>query len=139
MKTVSFWEFYLKEVRTRLCDIDIFIHFAENDEEPLNIRETAAVLDITESEIQEIMKALGVKSITQNNFYKVMEKGSSFICKIFARELECGSPICYTIDDISYIYEIDHDHLKQTCDGLHIKEVTGLTLPMIFKNIPYNL
>ena len=130
--TNSYLHTYLEKIVPKLQEIDIYIKSAEGC---LDMRDVANVLELSESEVLEIICANNIKRIEQRDFFRIMETGSSFICGLYRRELECGSPFIYTRKNIAYIYQIDIDKLDLVCDSLGISEVTSYTLPYLLAQI----
>ncbi len=128
----NYLETYVTDIYTRFKDIDVFIKTAEGD---LNLGEAARLLDMKPEDITRHLRQLGVKRLTRRSFLKVMSQGESNICRLYQRELDCGSPFTYSREDISYIYNLKLDAVNKACDALHITEATPYTLPLIFSKI----
>ena len=131
-KPHNYWEYYNSDIRPKLMEIDVFI---KSLDEPADISATADILGISQREVMEIMKNLDIKTICRSTFTIIMAHGSSKICKLFSRELECSSPYTYTRQNIAHIYNIDLTTVIDACESLGIKEVTSFTLPLLFSNI----
>ena len=132
--TYTFWEEYQNHIKPAITEIDIYLRCAEY---PLDISEVACVLELDEAEIASIMAKAGLRTIDRAAFMQIMASGSSEICGLYCREVEVGSPITYTPAQLSYIYNLDIDDVKNACKKLQIKEATAFTMPLIFANIPY--
>ncbi|MCL2616050.1 MAG: hypothetical protein FWD96_00230 [Defluviitaleaceae bacterium] len=130
--TNNYLHTYISRITPKLQEIDIYL---KSSGEILYAGHVAKLLDLTEHEVAEITHANSITHITPQNFFRVMAQGSSFICGLYRREVECGSPFTYTRSDISYIYQIDIDQLNETCDALGIHEVTAYTLPELLARI----
>jgi len=130
--TNSYLHTYLEKIVPKLQEIDIYIKSAEGYLDPKHV---ADVLELSETEVWEIARVNNIKRIGKRDFFKIMEAGSSFICGLYRRELECGSPLTYTRKNIAYIYQIDIDRLNSVCDSLGISEVTSYTLPHLLAQI----
>jgi len=128
----NFLEFYQQRISSKLCDIDIFVKTSEGH---MDISDISNLLQISEVEILDIMSSNNIQYIDSNNFFNVMENGSSYICNLFSREKECESPYIYTREQISYIYELDIKLINNICDKLSIIKITNHTLPLIFAEI----
>ena len=132
--TYTFWEEYQRHIRPTIAEIDIFLKTAEY---PLDAACVADVLDLGEMEVFSIMAAAGREEIDRKTFFIIMTSGSSQICRLYCREVEVGSPPTYTASQLSYIYNLDLEDVKNACKKLQIKEATAFTMPLIFANIPY--
>jgi len=130
--TFSYLEYYAYCIRPKLKEIDLFI---KTGKKSLSVTETANVLLLTEQEVKVIMEKECIKSINRSAFFKIMESGSSDICRLFKREVESGSPHIYSKEDISYIYSIDLETIENVCGTLEITEITPFTLPDVFAEI----
>lgn len=129
----NFLEAYENEIAPKLKEIDILL---KSSEYPLTTEEVSRVLCITKEEILSIMNNENINEINKLTFFQIMTKGNSYICKLFNRELECGSPHFYSVEDISYIYNIDKKLIDNACNFLGINNITSSTLPLIFVQIP---
>jgi hypothetical protein len=127
----TYLDFYIKEVKPCLKDIDIFIKSCSL----ITPLETATLLNITMQEVFTIMKNQNIKEINKASFFTIMSFGSSTICTMYKREILVGSPYIYSCDNIAYIYNIELNLVKNACNNLGIKIITSLTLPLIFKEI----
>ncbi len=128
----TFLETYIYDISAKLKEIDLFI---KTSEENFSKYEVSEILYISEEEVENIMDCEKISVIDKRNFFRIMEKGSSAICKLFQRETECGSPYIYTRENISYIYNLDLSVVNEVCDNLNIKEVTSFTMPIVFSHI----
>jgi len=134
LSTYTFWEEYQQNIQPTIAEIDILLKTAEY---PLHVARVAYVLDLEEEEVLSIMSAAGLDDIDRSTFLHIMSSGSSHICRLYAKEVEVGSPPTYTASQLSYIYNLDLDDVKNACKKLQIKEATAFTMPLIFANIPY--
>ena len=127
----NFLDFYNKHIYSNLCEIDILI----KSKGPIYIEDVSNLLNLEEGEVNKIMAMEKIDTFNRENFFKIMALGSSYICKLYSREINCGSPFTYTPSQIAYIYELDLSAVLDVCFKLNIQEVTSLTLPSIFENI----
>ncbi len=125
-------EYYTYYIRPKLKEIDLLIKTNEGN---IELCEASNVLSISAEELEHIMQKERIEAIDSKSFFKVMKHGSSEICKLFKREMECNSPYTYSAEDIAYIYNIDKSTVKCACENLNIKEITPYTLPSLFSNI----
>ena len=134
LSTYTFWEEYQQHIGPTIAEIDIFL---KTSEYPLDETRVAYVLDLEKEEVLSIMAASGHDNIDKEFFFHIMSRGSSRICRLYAKEVEVGSPPTYTASQLSYIYNLDLDDVENACKKLQIKEATAFTMPLIFANIPY--
>lgn len=130
--TNSYLDTYLGKIMPKLQEIDVYV---KSEEGYFDTEHVADMLELNESEVLEIMSANNIRRIGKRDFFKIMQEGSSWICGLYRRELECGSPLIYTRKNIAYIYRIDIDRLNSVCDFLGISEVTSYTLPHLLAQI----
>ncbi len=128
----TFLEYYVTVIRPQLMEIDLLI---KTSCKRLPVSEAANALCLTNDEVKQIMQNQHIKAINRRNFFKIMEQGSSNICKLFKREVESGSPHIYSRENISYIYGLELSEVNKVCDKLKIKEITPFTLPDVFSEI----
>jgi len=131
MKGVNFLDTY-KEISSRLKDLDVLA----KTEEPITIVSLARVLSAPAWEIYEIKSKHNIKFITRKNLGIIMREASGEICDIYRRELEIGSPLVYTEEDISYIYDLEQREIESAFRRLGIRQATEIFFPLIFKELP---
>ena len=131
MKCINFLDTY-KEISSRLKKLDMLA----KSEEPITIGLLSRVLSVPAWEIFEIMSKHNIKFITKKNLGIIMREASGEICDIYRRELEIGSPLVYTKEDISYIYDLEQREIEDAFRRLGIRETTELFFPLIFKELP---
>ncbi len=131
MKNQRPLDIYNKKIIPKIKEIDLFL----KTNKVLDIEKTANILEISSDELLKILKTLNIKTIDENNFLKIMINGSSFICKLLRREIECGSPYFYTPKDLSYIYQLDYDKVFDAFNFLELKTITTSQIPSILIQI----
>ena len=130
----TFLEEFRMSIEPRIADIDVFLRAGDD----FAIACVARLLSLCEDEVRDIMCHAGLSKIDRQAFLKIMQLGSSRICQLYAREVALASPPTYTSDDIAYIYNLDIEQVKHAFQKLKIGEVTALTMPLVFANIPYS-
>ena len=135
----NFLQAYEKIVAPKLMEIDLFLKCAEY---PLSIEDVSSMLQLSHGEVRDIMDGLGIARVGVFEFLSIMQKGSSWICRLYQREVATGSPYTYTHDQLAYIYGLEPKHVEEACQKVGVKEVTPFTMPLIFAKIsidPKNL
>ncbi|NLP46023.1 MAG: hypothetical protein GX347_03135 [Epulopiscium sp.] len=132
MTKTTFLEVYQKNIAPKLEKIDLFL---KTEPEHLNIHTTASLLYISEEEVNEIMKREKISSINPATFFMIMYHGSSELCKLLKREWERKSPVEYSIEDISYIYNLPPHKVYSAVDTLGIENITSETIYELFSCI----
>lgn len=128
----SYLHTYISRIVPKLREIDLYVKESSG---VMSYESVARVLDISAEEVRRIAGENNISRITRGNFFRVMAGGSSFICGLYHREVECGSPYVYTRSDVSYIYQIDPETVNRICDELDICEVTAYSLPDLLAKI----
>ena len=120
-------DLYNNKIVPKIKEIDIFLKTSEN----MPIKDVAKMLEISEDEIKSVLLKLNENNLTSQNFINIMLNGSSFICKILKREIECGSPYFYNPKDLSYIYGLDYEKVLTAYKFLNLKNITASQIPII--------
>ena len=129
---ISYLELYERDISPQLRNIDLLLKCSEGE---ISEKDTADALHISVEDIQEIKKNLDIQAIDKNNFTEIMTHGTSPICQLLKRELDCNSPYIYSAEDMSYIYGIKPEIVTAACKSLNMSQITAYTLPKVFANI----
>lgn len=124
---------YQQQIEPKLHAIDLFI---KTNPPPYSLSETARLLHLSEQEVEKIMQEENFDSICQHNFFTIMQKGSSPICQIFARELKCGTPRVYSVEHISYIYNLNIFDVIDAAKKMGVSTFTTSMTKHLFQLIP---
>lgn len=127
----TFMEEYKEKIEPQIKEIDIFIKSHSN---PLSKEKSAEILNISENEIEQIMQTENINAINKCNFFKIMQKGSSPMCRLFARQLQRGFGT-YTPEDVSYIYDIDVSIVLDASKKIGIFQFDDALLKLLFENM----
>ncbi len=128
----TYLELYLENIVPRLQSIDLKLKSGACE---FKVSEVCELLEISEAKVQEQLRQLNITVITPDVFLTIMQGADSEIGKMYAREIECHSPITYTAENIAYIYQLDLNLVKKSFEKLNAKEITSYMLPSIFSNI----
>ncbi len=129
---MNFYNTYTNDISPVLQSLDILIKSGEDNIEP---NEICSILNISQKEMNYIVKEKNIKHISSESIPVIMLNGSSYICRLFRKSLSYAKNSVYTPEDIAYIYSIDRGKVINACNKLHITEITEDILPKIFKNI----
>jgi predicted transcriptional regulator of viral defense system len=131
----TYLEYYNTNLSPKLQEIDLFLKTEEDN--IIDINDVSKLLEITKSEIKEIMSVNGLNNITKHSFFIIMLNGSSDICKLFARELQVSIPDYYSISDISYIYQLPYESVLEAAKQASIedKDITSKNINELFAYI----
>ena len=124
-------DIYYDIIVPKIREIDIFLKTSEN----MNFKEVCSILEISENELKSILLKINQKEIDSSNFFSVMLNGTSFICKMLKREIECGSPYFYDASDLSYIYNLDYEKVLIAYNFLNLDRVTEKQIPAVLMQI----
>ena len=124
----DFLEYYSKKICPTFCEIDVCLKVGD----VVELDKVALLLEISKCEIRDIMEAHNMSAITKENFLKIMLAGTSYICQLFKREMECGCPVLYTPWQVAYIYNLDAYIVSDIFEFLEVEEVTAGALPDVF-------
>jgi len=131
MKT--FMDQYIEQIEPKLKAIDLFL---KTEMPPYCPKKTAKLLHISKDELETIMTEEHISNITTQTLFQIMKKGSSSICRMFARELERGIPRFYSVEDISYIYNLDICSVIDASKEMGLSCFTEPMLKTLFQHIP---
>ncbi len=131
MKT--FMDQYKKQIEPQINAIDLFL---KTETPPYSPKKSAQILHISNQELEHIMAEEGISVITHQSFFQIMKKGSSSICRMFARELECGIPRFYSVENISYIYNLDVSAVIHASQKIGLNYFSEPMLKTLFQYIP---
>ncbi len=132
-KYPNFWNYYIKNISPRLEQIDILLKTQSCN---ISKKTVSILLDISEYDIETIMFNKNIKYITSENFFSIMLSGKSYICNILKKEFKKSPKKKYTAEDISYIYNIDYNKIKNAFNFLNIKTIPSDSIKAIFIQIP---
>ncbi len=124
-------DIYNNIIVPKIREIDIFLKTSEN----MNFKEVCSILEISENELKGILLKINQKEIDSSNFFSVMLNGTSFICKMLKREIECGSPYFYNASDLSYIYNLDYEKVLIAYNFLNLDRITEKQIPAVLMQI----
>ena len=124
-------DIYNNIIVPKIKELDIFLKTNEN----MCLNDVSNILEISEKEIKDILIKINQKEINNANFLAIMLNGTSFICKVLKREMECGSPYFYDAKDLSYIYELDYERVLNAYRFLNLDKITVKQIPAILVQI----
>lgn len=131
---LNFLEYYNSTICPKLKKLDTTIKSYDTD---IDITNLSSLLDISENEINYILKIKNLKTISSGDIITIMLNGSSYLCKIFKKTLNIGCPEYYTAQDLSYIYNLEYDVVKNIFASLNIDKISYSQTHIIFKHISY--
>lgn len=128
----NFLEYYNNSICPKIKSIDIAIKSHEHN---FDVKYISSLLDLSEAEIIYIIKTKHIATISSEDIITIMLNGSSYICKIFRKNLNIGCPEFYTAEELSYTYLIDYKKVKKIYESLNIDKITANDFPIVFKKL----
>ena len=93
---------------------------------------------MTQCRVKNLVGVLGPRrGIVFRVWYIIMKKGSSPVCQMFARELKCGTPHFYSVENISYIYNLDIMTVMDAAKKMGVNFFTSAMKKHLFQLIPH--
>ncbi|WP_058486594.1 hypothetical protein [Defluviitalea phaphyphila] len=132
----TFLQIYETNIEEKLKKIDLFL---KSSPDQLNIHITSELLNIKEEEIKNIMLKNNIDVINPASFFIIMVEGNSYICGLLQRQLKTGSKTTYSIEDISYIYQLNPEKVKIACKKSNIDKITSNNIKKLFEYIPIQI
>ena len=129
---ISYWEFFQNYYTPLLKEVDVLL---KTIEEPITTTKAAKVLNLKTYVVDKIMLKENIPQIDQQGLLRIMMHGKSSLCRLLQRECMCGSPNKYTPADISYIYNLQQDHVKKVCKELGYDYISTKELPNVLSKI----
>lgn len=127
----TYLDIYNENIAPILKEIDIFIR----SDEAITMDHVTELLQISKNEIYSILSEQQLFALNKMNFFVIMRDGSSQICSLFRRELERNNPTYYSIDDISYIYDIPYELVHNAYITSSMDRITSQNIKELFSNI----
>ncbi len=124
-------DIYNNIITPKLKELDIFLKTNEN----MSLNQVSEILEISKEELENILVKINQKEINQKNFLSIMLNGTSLICKILKREIECGAPYFYNAKDLSYIYDLDYEKVLSAYNFLNMDKITAKQIPIVLVQI----
>lgn len=124
MKT--FLDYYQQRIQPQIAEIDIFLR---TEEEPYDGEAARRLLELPQAEWERL--TAGVAYLTRGVFLESMRQGTSPLCGMFRRAVECGLPEIYTPEEVAYIFALPTASVRRAAEGL----LTDEALPQIFAQI----
>lgn len=124
MKT--FLDYYQQKIQPQIAEIDIFLRA---EEMPYDSEAARRLLQLPKAEWERL--TAGVAYLTKGIFLEIMQQGTSPLCGMFRRAVECNLPKAYTPEEVAYIFALPTESVRQAAGGI----LTDDALPQIFAQI----
>lgn len=128
----TFLEFYQREIQPRIAEIDIFL---KTEPQPYELGQVAQLLCLTTTELSNILEQEKLAIITKGTFLHLMQISPSPFCKMFRREVSCGMSAQYSVQEISYIYDLALKDVEAAAEKIGKKRFSSSDLPHLFGEI----
>lgn len=129
---MTYLDHYENYIQPELEKIDVFI----KAEDPITINSISNLLDLSYYEIHNILEEHSITELNKVNFFLIMKEGSSPICQLFNREIERGCLDHYSIEDISYIYNIPYEKVANAAQELDLYDISSSHIKELLAYIP---
>ncbi len=129
---VSFRQLYEQNISPKLKTIDLFLKTTEGH---YSISEVAVVLGMSVDEMTTIMKENDIISIQYVDFFTIISRSSSYICRLINRQWKYASASFYTPYMIAYIYELNIDKVQSAFKQLDKEYILEEELMDVFTHI----
>ncbi len=128
----TFLEFYKREIQPRIEAIDIFL---KSEQQPYDMGQVAELLCLSATELTDILEQEKLAIITKGTFLHLMQIAPSPFCKMFRREVSRGMSNTYTVQEISYIYDLAPKDVEVAAEKIGKKCFSSAELPLLFGEI----
>lgn len=128
----TFLEYYQRKIQPQIETIDIFL---KTEDPPYNIDAVAEVLELSSQGMKQLLAEEKVSFITKGVFFRLMQRGTSPLCGMFRRAMDCNLPECYTPEEVAYIFDLPLSHVKGAAEKAGVTSYTDDTLPRLFSEI----
>ncbi|WP_105619129.1 hypothetical protein [Vallitalea okinawensis] len=128
---MTYLQHYEEMIEPQLQQIDVFI----KAQDPITVNSLAQLLSISELEIHSIVSEENITQLNKMTFFMIMKKGSSPICKLFNRELERKTFNNYSIEDVSYIYDIPVNKVLEASNTIETDIFNSSNIRTLFSYI----
>ncbi|WP_352400568.1 hypothetical protein [Anaerotignum sp.] len=128
----TFLEFYKREIQPRIEAIDIFL---KSEPQPYEMGQVAELLCLTAPELTKMLEQEKLAIITKGTFLHLMQIAPSPFCKMFRREVSCGMSNTYTLQEISYIYDLAPKDVEVAAEKIGKDRFSSAELPLLFGEI----
>lgn len=128
----TFLEQYQIEIEKKLQTIDLWL---KKNASPFSPQTVGRLLHLSTHEVRHIMETHEIHTLNQDTFFQIMQYGSSPICGYFSRQLNCGFPTYYTVEQISYLYNLDYFAVKKAAKTMGVTLFSTAMLKPLFAEI----
>lgn len=128
----TFLEFYQREIQPKIGAIDVFL---KTESQPYEQGQVSDLLCLSITEVSELLEREKIAIITKGTFLHLMQIGSSPLCKMFRREVSSGMSVAYSLQEISYIYDLALKDVEEAAEKIGKFEFSSAELPLLFGEI----
>lgn len=128
----TFLKFYQREIKPRIEAIDVFL---KTEPQPYELEQVAELLCLSMKELSKILEQEKFAIVTKGTFLHLMQIAPSPFCKMFRRELSRGMSKSYSLQDISYIYDLALKDVEAAAEKIGKQRFSSAELPLLFGEI----
>ncbi|MDD3394716.1 MAG: hypothetical protein EOM28_11150 [Clostridia bacterium] len=128
----TFLEYYQREIQPKIAAIDIYL---KTELQPYPKAEVSKLLCLSTTELTTILEQEKLAIITKGTFLHLMQIAPSPFCKMFRREVSHGMSASYSVQEISYIYDLARKDVEAAAEKLGKSCFSPSELPLLFGEI----
>lgn len=128
----TYLEYYQQEIQPRIRRIDLFL---KTEEPPYELDAVAELLELSLEEVTRWMQTERVVFLTKRGFLRLLQGGSSSLCRLFRRAISCGLPQSYTPQEIAYIFGLSLPAVQQALEKIGKDCCQEEEFPALFQQI----
>ena len=128
----TFLEYYQRKIQPQIETIDIFL---KTEDPPYNVDAVAEVLKFSSQGMEQLLAEEKVSLITKGVFFRLMQRGTSPLCGMFRRAIDCNLPERYTPEEVAYIFDLPLEDVAQAAEKAGVTSYSDETLPRLFSQI----
>lgn len=111
----TFLEYYQREIQPKIAAIDIYL---KTESQPYSEAEISKLLCLSITELTTILEQEKLAIITKGTLLHLMQIAPSPFCKMFHREVSHGMSASYSVQEISYIYDLAQKDVEAAAEKL---------------------
>lgn len=133
---IKLLDIFLKTDYIEFNDVGTIINNNNNNIYTLTaLNQLLDIFELEKSYMEEIICFLDKTYIDKDLIFYLILNTNSYISGIIKREMICGSPILYSPNDISYIYDLDFNKVSKAFKFLNYTYISSEEIELILFQI----
>lgn len=128
----TFLDYYRQKIQPQIAAIDLFL---KTETPPYPKEGTAAVLGLSMGELERLLAQERVTLITKGVFFRLMQRGTSPLCGMLQRAIDCRLPESCTPEEVAYIFDLPLPAVQKAAEELGETSYSERMLPLLFRRI----